>query len=351
MIKSFEEILNDMLSRVPNELDKRVGGIIYDALAPAAAELAQMYILIDYYDQLAFADSSTGDYLTRRCSERGVVRRLATSSTRIGLFNKKVPIGCRFSLEDTTYVVIEPRENPNEYLLSCEQAGSIGNRYFGQMSLIDRVDGLIKMELGEVIIPGRDDEDDKTLRSRYFDTLNGEAFGGNVADYRIKVKGLKGVGGVKVYPAWNGGGTVKLVIIGSDFLKPSSDLVNQTQTTIDPEVNQGLGVGIAPIGHVVTINPVDEMDLIVSSSITMKDGYVWDDVKVQVQQTVEEYLSELRKDWESQDNIIVRASHIETRILQVTGVLDIENTQLNQSPTNLIVDGDSIPKLKEVINL
>lgn len=91
------------------------------------------------------------------------------------------------------------------------------------------------------------------FRRRYFDSLNSQAFGGNIADYREKVNGISGVGGVKVYPAWNGGGTVKLVIIGSDYGVPSDELIRAVKDTIDPEVDAGKGYGLAPIGHVVTV--------------------------------------------------------------------------------------------------
>ena len=63
---------------------------------------------------------------------------------------------------------------------------------------------------------------------RLFDAV--EAFGGNVADYREKVNAITGVGGVKVYPVWNGGGTVKLTIIASDFTAPSTELISKVQT-------------------------------------------------------------------------------------------------------------------------
>ena len=42
----YDTILQRMLDRVPIQIDKREGSIIYNALAPAAAELAQMYILL-----------------------------------------------------------------------------------------------------------------------------------------------------------------------------------------------------------------------------------------------------------------------------------------------------------------
>lgn len=41
---TFENIMDRCLARVPDSVDKREGSVIYDAIAPAAAELAIMYI-------------------------------------------------------------------------------------------------------------------------------------------------------------------------------------------------------------------------------------------------------------------------------------------------------------------
>lgn len=38
---TYEDILQRMLDRVPDSMDKREGSIIYDALAPAAVEYIQ----------------------------------------------------------------------------------------------------------------------------------------------------------------------------------------------------------------------------------------------------------------------------------------------------------------------
>ncbi|MDF2651716.1 MAG: Baseplate family protein, partial [Paenibacillus sp.] len=45
--QSYAFILQRMLDRVPDDVDKRQGSIIYDALAPAASELAAIYIALD----------------------------------------------------------------------------------------------------------------------------------------------------------------------------------------------------------------------------------------------------------------------------------------------------------------
>jgi uncharacterized phage protein gp47/JayE len=69
---TYEVILQRMLDRVPNNMDKREGSIIYDALAPAAVELQLMYIELDTILQETFADTAQRDYLVRRAIERGI---------------------------------------------------------------------------------------------------------------------------------------------------------------------------------------------------------------------------------------------------------------------------------------
>lgn len=41
--QTFETIMDRCLSRVSSSVDKREGSVIYDALAPACAELATLY--------------------------------------------------------------------------------------------------------------------------------------------------------------------------------------------------------------------------------------------------------------------------------------------------------------------
>ena len=50
----FENILERLLANIDDSLDKTQGSIIYDALAPAAAELAQCYIALDVYSDQTY---------------------------------------------------------------------------------------------------------------------------------------------------------------------------------------------------------------------------------------------------------------------------------------------------------
>lgn len=346
-IPTYEELLERCLNKIPDNIYKEEGTLIYDAIAPACFELAQVYLELENVLNLTYADTSTGEYLTRRCSERGVYREQATHAIRKGVFNLEIPIGSRFAYEDTTYQVVKHIDAFN-YELKCEQVGKIGNIYSGELKAISSIDGLNKATLSDILVPGEDIEDDESLRKRYFESIESEAYGGNIADYKQKVKSINGVGGVKVYPVWNGGGTVKLSIINSEFKKPDQRLIEQVQTEIDPTVNQGKGVGVAPIGHVVTVVGVSETVVNIETNITLLDTHQWEDVKPHIEKTIEDYFEELASKWDESEQLVARIAYIETRILQVTGVLDVQQTKLNGSLNNLILNADNIPKLGAV---
>ena len=82
----YETILNRMLDKIPDTLDKREGSIIYDALAPAAAEMAQMYIVLKNNIDLVFADTAVEEYLDRLSNQVGLTRKEATKAIKQGNF-------------------------------------------------------------------------------------------------------------------------------------------------------------------------------------------------------------------------------------------------------------------------
>ncbi|MDO0133332.1 phage tail protein, partial [Clostridioides difficile] len=62
-----------------------------------------------------------------------------------------------------------------------------------------------------------------------------------------------------------------------------------------------------------------------------------------------DYLNELNMSWEDEENLIVRISQIETRLLSIDGVLDITNTMINGVKSNLTIDSNSIVVRGEVV--
>ena len=344
--QTFETILQRMLARVASKYDKREGSIIYDSTAPASVELQNFYIALDGVLSEVFADTASREYLIKRAAERGITPKQATYATVTGKFTPEtveIAIGTRFSHEDLNYVVTKKIKN-GEYYLQCETVGSSPNGVIGQLISIDYVAGLKTAEIIEITILGDDEEDTETLRNRYLASLAAEAFGGNKLDYKTKVLSLDGVGGVKVYSGanWNGGGTVKIVIVNSENGVPTDDLVDKVQTEIDPETNQGEGVGIAPIGHFVTIVGAYNTVIDIDTDLTFQSGESWLTLKPKIEAAVDEYFNNLNAKWQDSDKLTVILSRLESYILNVSGVIDIQNTKLNGKEENLSVDKDSL---------
>ena len=341
---TYEVILQRMLDRVPNNMDKREGSIIFDALAPAAVELLLMYIELDTILKETFADTAQRDYLVRRAAERGIEPYEATYATLKGIFTPsslEIPIGSRFSCNELNYVITSKIQD-GEYQLQCETLGVDGNANFGDLIPIDYIQGLETAKLTELLIPGEDEEDVESLRERYFASFETKPYGGNKKDYIQKTNAIAGVGSTKVTPIWQGGGTVLLTILNSEYSKASNALIKAVQEEIDP-TQDGTGMGIAPIGHIVTVQTVEEVPINVKATFGFDEGYSFNSLKSTIQNVISEYLLDLRKNWANQTSTVVRISQIETKILQIEGIIDIQNTKINGSTSNLTLTEYQVP--------
>lgn len=349
---SFEGLMERKLDMIEDRRDKRQGSLIYDALAPNAAETASFYADLDMLEDRTFADTATGEDLTRRAAERGILRKEAVKATFYGRFldengvEYSVEAGTRFFLEEYYYVVLS-READGRYILECETAGACGNDYLGNLVPVETMAGLAEAVLEELRTDGEDTEGDEELRKRYFASFDADAFGGNIADYKRKLGAMQNVGGVKVYPAWNGGGTVKVVIIDQGWRMPTAMELEELQEKIDPG-SRGEGYGIAPIGHCVTAEGVREVECEITMGLSLAEGAVLETVLHDIREKFEVYFQELCKNWADSDHLTVRISYLESKVLEVDGVVDISSCVINGSGGNLILGAEEIPVLGEI---
>ena len=136
-----------------------------------------------------------------------------------------------------------------------------------------------------------------------------------------------------------------MTIINSEFGVASDALIQTVQTTIDPEVNAGDGYGLAPIGHVVKVESAKAIAISIKATLTFEPGYGWGNLQTSIEEAISAYLLELRKEWADSSYLIVRISQIDTRILNVPGIVDVQNTSINGSRNNLNLGKYEIPVL------
>ncbi|MGW8823651.1 baseplate J/gp47 family protein [Paenibacillus lautus] len=345
--QTYEAILERMLDRIPDGMDKREGSIIYDALAPSAAELAQMYVELEYSMNLKFAATASGEFLDRSIAWSGLTRKQATKAQLLGQFSGSngapvdVAIGSRFSLDPLNYKVMT-RLGAGQYVLECETSGKEGNRRFGSLLPLEYVEGLVKAELVELWVPGEDTESDEALYDRYREKISRPVTSGNRNQYELWAREKAGVGKAKAFPLWDGPGTVKVVLLDNEMRSPTPSVVESVQQHIDPTMD-GMGEGAAPVGSVVTVVGATEVPIHIEVQVTLLDGAGLDGVQEAIEQGVRQYLKDL-----AMSDPLVRYNRIANVILDIPSVIDYEVLTVNGGTDSIPIESEAVAVLGTV---
>lgn len=355
---TYDYILTEALSKVPDNVDKREGSIIRDALSPCCYEATKHILYLADIIEQTYIETANGLWLDGRVIEGGVTRDPATYAKKLGVFKTQLDEPCQISIGQSfstvgdtilNYTAVQVYTNedggvvPGSYIMQCNTVGSVGNSYIGRIVPNDYIEKLASAEITTLLYPGEEEESDDSLRERFLANLMKTAFGGNIAQYRQWAKEIPGIGGVQVYPIWAGGGTVKLSIIDTDYNSCSSEFCQTILEKFDPENSggeTGLGLGIAPIGHKVTVSTPLPRTINVSGKITLLPGYKLETLMPDIKASLENYLLSLREAWENSDDennysVIVYLGRINFAILNVKGVSSAYELQLNGTDTDI----------------
>jgi len=335
---TFDYLMSRALSRVPDNIDKSQGSVIYDALAPAIQEMALMYYEIRDCRRSISPTFAIGEDLTELASQNGIFRKPAVSAQRKGIFNVDVEIGSRFRIEDVedvTYKVVSKIEDKT-YVLECEQPGEVGNIYSGELMPISYINGLESAMLTDIIRYGQEEESDDSLRSRYRQKISNPPQDGNIAQYKQWAEEFEGIGVSKIFPLWNGGNSVKIAITNNVYRPASEELVAAFQEYIDPE-SRGLGEGKAPIGSKVTVVSGEEKSINISGEVILTDGYALPEGAMEA---VEAYLRSITFNKNS-----VSYVRVLNALLNCPSIADVTSLTINGASVDIPLEDIEIPVL------
>lgn len=322
---TYESILRDMLSRVTNDVDKREGSIIYDALAPAAYQLAQTYFNLNNFIDLVSGDTAVGEYLDRVVADYGLTRKQATKAIRRIVTTGSIPVGSRWGLNDTSYVITEIIST-GTYRAECEQYGEIGNIYTGTLENIDNISGTAT--LTDIITSGQNTESDDNLRARFYAYLQRPSTSGNAFNYKEWAMNVSGVGDAKVFPLWNGNGTVKVLVVGSKM---------EIDETLEPVVHDYIET-VRPIGATVTVDSPNEKIIGITANITLDGSAIFNDVVNLFTSSIASYFKELTFETYS-----VSYAKIGSILLSTPGIADYNSLLIDGGTANIAIGATEMP--------
>lgn len=342
---TYEVILQRMIDRVkakyPN-LDNREGSIIFNALAPAALEMAVMYTELDNVLKESFVNTASREYILIGCQQMGmdISRFDATAGIHKGEFDVQVPIGSRWNCELFNYTVNEfigMNGDYYTYQMDCDTAGTTPNNLTGDLTAItDIPEGLTYAKLTECLIEGENETSDEDIKTAYYEFVNSMASDGNVGQYERWCTEYDGIGNYKIFPLWNGINTVKVSILNPSNRKASDTLVAEFQEYIDPNI-EGMGNGVAPIGAFVTVTTATEIPIHVSAKVTMKAGYT--DTS-SITNALINHFSDI-----SYEKTVVSYMTIGAVILGVEGVESVNDLRVNSTTNDITLGSEEIPVL------
>ena len=339
-----ETIHRRMLEKAPPGIDTSEGSFFWDTTRPGAIEKAQLVqFTLQNLLQIFFVQTSYGQYLDYLGQVRGVTRLPATPSTGKVKFTGQpgtvINAGTRVSTQssaNSSAIIFETTESgvineQGEVTVSavCTEAGTIGNVPAGTIVLmVEPVEGVTSVTNPEPFTGGTDVEDDDAFRERILDARRLPITSGNKHHYRYWAMEVPGIGDAKVFPTWNGPGTVKVIIIDANKRAASPELIAAVAEHIEES---------RPIGAAVTVDTATEKQIDITADVTLIDGYTIQQVQQSYREAVVDFFNEIAfvEDY-------VSYAQLGRMLLQIPGVMDYANLLINGSINNVMLNEEEI---------
>lgn len=324
--------------------DTQTGSFAYDLIAPTAEAIWEYYMQLESIPSIVFPDENSGLWIDRHCADYGIERKpggkAKGSISFTGEKGLTIPAGKIFLTEEglrysLTKAVTIGETGTASGTLEAVNVGATYNVPANNVTVQETaLNGLTAWSTGEMS-GGYDEETDASLVARYYDRLRTPATSGNVYHYLQWAKEVAGVGAAKVYPLWDGAGTVKVVLAGDGYTVPSAEVVKSAEAHIKE---------VAPIGADVTVVAGTKKDVAVSAGVYLRTGASIDTIKGIFKAKAAEYLLSLAFSVDTEVILTV----VGRLLSEIDGVKDYTNLTINGTAGNLAISETDIPTLGEV---
>lgn len=323
------KLLESILEKVRDDVDKREGSIIYDAVAPISYYLSEQRQLIEELKNEAFIDTASGGFLDRLAIGYGITRKEAKKAIRLATSNKELKIGSILSIQDVDYKVIKKDEHSLIYELECTQYGNIGNLYTGEMTS-ENTDA--KVYLSSIVEVGTKEESDDELRDRILLKIRQPSTSGNIYHYMNWALEVNGVKEARVFPLESGNGTVGVMIYADT---DDSTLIDKVAKHIEER---------RPIGASITVYMPKAIELDINAYISINAGANQADIAKKIEEEIKKYLekSVFIKEY-------ISYAKINSIVLSADGVEDVISLSINGGSENIKLDERNIARLSKLV--
>jgi len=334
-------ILNRMLGNVPSDVDISQGSAVYNALSPVSQEVSLSELKLDEVLKIVFAETAAENgysaELELKCSEFGVTRKPGTYATGqvtfSGVETTPIPLGTTVQTPGgsrhatTTAGVI----TSGIATVSIQSVG-VGVSYNVPSNTVIQIptaiSGITGVNNSSIITGGTEVETDDALLQRLLVKVRNPATSGNSAHYLQWSLEVPGIGSAKVFPLWDGSGTVKVCAIDSDMQPLSEPLVTALGTYVE---------SVRPIGATVTYESAEALPIDLSANVTRDTAYTEAQIQAAVIIAITNYLKSI-----AFKQSYVSYAVIGSAILGTFGVLDYDTLVVNGGTANVVIGDEQV---------
>ena len=368
--QSVDEIHANMMSHLPDDIDKGENGFPWDFTRPTAIEKSRMvqYVLSRAIQNLVPAYADDEQILEYHAQCRGITRGDAVHAkaaiTIKGAKGTVVPAGFKFStaatLEDAGIVfgtdaeAVIPENGEVSVSVTAETPGACGNVAAGTIIMVVKpLSGIQSVTNPEAANGGSEEEEMEHLRNRIleYDQNQGNSFVGSVSDYKrwaeetvedensSEVKYI--VGNAKVLPSEDGSGKVSIIVTDRDGNPADSTICQKvTQHIMGPDNDPSKR--LAPVNAVIEVIQPAVIPVSVAAAVKIDSDYTLEAVKSAFADKLTAYI----KSQEAQQEVVY--AKIGSLLIETGGVMDYLSLKVNGGEQNLIIEDNSMPVMGEV---
>lgn len=352
---TFETIVSRMKADLKNPPNKVEGSFAADNIQAVAKEILKYYDYVEFLQEQHYAETAQGDYLDKKAKEVGVFRKQATRASGFATFEGNpgtmIPAGFRVHSDSFTYITKEigyiGDDGKVVLPIEAENPGKESNIPAGSIYRFDSgVGGLRRVHNEKAIDNGTDLEDDEALRERTLLRMRYPGTSGNQYHYMHWAMEVEGVGRVRVFPVWDGPGTVKVSILDSNQRVANEDLIKKVKTHIDNDGDR-MGESLAPIGALLTVGTAMPKKLNIWSKVILEFGSRLrkEDLAETLKKSLQEYIDQ---------SIAYKANRLTVAkvidiLYSIEGVQDITELTVNGVNDSIAFEVEEIPFVESVV--
>ncbi len=343
---TVEEVKTEILEKLTSDIDIREGSFFNDMISAVAYVIWKNYQSLDAIIPIAYVDETSGEYIDKRCSEYGITPRKSGKQAKAvltiaGTNGTIIPKGKVFitndenELEFTSDEMVTITGGSATVSITAIEVGELYNvgagvitRQFVNLSGITNI-------TNAAATGGSDAETNASLVDRLYTYLKNPSTSGNANHYEQWALEVDGVGSAKVKPLWNGPGTVKVMIIGSN--KEPVDTAIVTNCTEHIETYR-------PIGASVTVESAAGFNINVTAVITIKSSTTLEAVQASFETALGSYLKSIA--FITYTVVYNRIAYI---LLDIDGVIDYTSLKINGSTVNITMEDNEVPVIGSVV--